>query len=415
MSTPDALFCEDAERIVDELHELRRHESSLAARKADLIDRLRRVNIEHEELVVVGIDRADQRAELVERSTRAQVACALRLTDRTAGRLIDEARLLASDMPATAAALAAGEVSWAHVRAVIEEAESLPPEAVAAFERAALAGRLDIPAGRFAARCRRVREHVHPDSIERRATDAAASRCVTVQPARDGMAWLMTYLPIMQAELAHMILTGIAMDEQDAGDPRTRDQLRADALVDALLRSTRPPSVADAADAAASLPGVQVNVSITVPALTLLGHGDEPAVLEGYGPIPLETAKVLAAQATSWRRILTHPVSGVVLVHDRQTYRPPAALRAWLADRDRTCRFPGCGRKASGCDVDHCVAWKDGGCTDHDNLAHLCRRHHRLKHHTRWWARFEDDLLVWTSPTGHEYATAGRDDRAPPA
>ncbi|MGA7148334.1 MAG: DUF222 domain-containing protein, partial [Microbacterium sp.] len=148
MSTPDALFCEDAERIVDELHELRRHESSLAARKADLIDRLRRVNVRHEELVVVGIDRADQRAELVERSTRAQVACALRLADRTAGRLIDEARMLASDMPATAAALAAGEVSWAHVRAMIDEAESLPHEAVAAFERAARAGRLDITAGR---------------------------------------------------------------------------------------------------------------------------------------------------------------------------------------------------------------------------------------------------------------------------
>ena len=189
-------------------------------------------------------------------------------------------------------------------------------------------------------------------------------------------------------------------------------QVAVDALVDAVLRSGRPVGLVDGADAA-SLRPVRVGVTLTVPALTLLGRGDEPAVIDGYGPIPLDVAKTLAAGADSWHRVLTHPVTGVRLCLDRETYRVPAALRAWLADRDGTCRFPGCDRAASSCDVDHTDDWADGGCTDHDNLAHLCRTHHRLKHHTRWWARFEDELLVWTSPSGHEHATGPREDREP--
>lgn len=68
-------------------------------------------------------------------------------------------------------------------------------------------------------------------------------------------------------------------------------------------------------------------VVVTVPGLTLLGRGDEPATLEGCGPIDLDTARRLAGSATSWVRLLTHPVSGAPLVLDRTTYRVPVALR----------------------------------------------------------------------------------------
>ncbi|KAA9394937.1 HNH endonuclease, partial [Kocuria coralli] len=50
--------------------------------------------------------------------------------------------------------------------------------------------------------------------------------------------------------------------------------------------------------------------------------------------------------------------------------------------RDETCRFPGCRRQATGCDVDHTIPWATGGTTAITNLAHLCRRHHRIKHET---------------------------------
>ena len=83
-----------------------------------------------------------------------------------------------------------------------------------------------------------------------------------------------------------------------------------------------------------------------MPVLTLLGQADEPATLDGYGPIDLETARRLAGGAKSWVRILTHPVTGTVLDVDRKTYRVPKALRRWLGVREPVCPFPGCIRSA---------------------------------------------------------------------
>jgi len=144
-----------------------------------------------------------------------------------------------------------------------------------------------------------------------------------------------------------------------------------------------------------------------VPVLTLLGHSDEPAELDGHGPIDAETARRLAAHAPSFRRILTHPETGAFLSYGRSTYRVPADLVGYLKVRDGTCRFPGCSRRAVGCDVDHTRDWATGGTTRHDNLAHLCRKHHRLKHHTRWrMSQAAGGDIHWTSPAGREYATS---------
>jgi hypothetical protein len=147
-------------------------------------------------------------------------------------------------------------------------------------------------------------------------------------------------------------------------------------------------------------------IVVTVPALTLLGEGTEPAVLDGYGPIDLATARRLAGEATSWIRVLTHPLTGVPLALDRTTYRVPTALRRWLGIMSPTCAFPGCGRSARDCDLDHLTAWMDGGGTDDDNLAPECRHHHRLRHESRWHPSRDPDTgqLRWTSPLGAQIA-----------
>ncbi|WP_424346571.1 DUF222 domain-containing protein [Kocuria sp. CH-021] len=147
--------------------------------------------------------------------------------------------------------------------------------------------------------------------------------------------------------------------------------------------------------------------------------GDPPgatdcAELAGYGPIPVSVAERIAAGAGSWSRVLTHPVTGTVLDHDRTTYAVPADLRRRLRARDGTCRFPGCRRRAERCDLDHTVAWVDGGRTAADNLAHLCRHHHVLKHRHgplgRWQVRHRhprtpEGVLEWTSPAGRVHVT----------
>ena len=136
--------------------------------------------------------------------------------------------------------------------------------------------------------------------------------------------------------------------------------------------------------------------------MSLLGHSDEPATLEGYGPIDIATAKMLAASAPSFFRILTHPITGTILDIDKTTLRIPADMRRWLEIRDQICIFPGCGKRARHCEIDHTKDRQYGGITKVTNLGHMCKKHHREKHHTLWEPEhMPDGSIRWTSPTGH--------------
>jgi hypothetical protein len=160
--------------------------------------------------------------------------------------------------------------------------------------------------------------------------------------------------------------------------------------------------------------GITAKVFVTVPVLTLLdrddllGHDELPATLDGYGPIDADTARTLAAHAPSFIRLLTHPETGAVLSMGRDSYRVPQDLKNWLQVRDVTCRFPGCSRHAARCEIDHTRDWAHDGQTRHDNLAHLCKSHHILKHKSDWQVTQASDgtgNLTWTSPAGRNYVT----------
>lgn len=105
----------------------------------------------------------------------------------------------------------------------------------------------------------------------------------------------------------------------------------------------------------------------------------------------------------TWRRLLTD-AAGQVIDYGRTRYRPPTALADLVRVRDRTCRFPGCRRPATRCELDHRRDWDHGGTTSDTNLHLLCTRHHHLKHEAGWTVHREPDgTTVWTSPTGHHY------------
>ena len=90
-------------------------------------------------------------------------------------------------------------------------------------------------------------------------------------------------------------------------------------------------------------------------------------------------------------------------------YTPTEKIRDFVIVRDGTCVFPWCGRNARHCDLDHIVPFDhdhpdQGGPTATDNLAALCRLHHRLKTHGRWrYQMTEPGVFDWTSPLGHTY------------
>lgn len=145
--------------------------------------------------------------------------------------------------------------------------------------------------------------------------------------------------------------------------------------------------------------GIQASISITIPS-------GGTATLDGYGPIDTITARQFAAVAPGWDHTIVE-ADGAVLTTDRR--QPTEAMRRILIARDGRCRFPGCSVSTSSCEIDHTIEWAQGGSTTIGNLAHLCPKHHLLKHpdlkpELRWSVTQDaDGILTWTSPTGDNY------------
>lgn len=354
-----------------------------------------------------GASGADSRSlEMAERAVAAEIATATRASDRTVQRQLGQAVELLERFPGTFAALFDGRISLPHARVIQDEGTSLEgPEALSRYEAAVLASAEEQAPGRVRRVAAREAERVQPEALGARYDRAVAGRCVRVTPLPDGMAELAATLPSALAHGIHDRLTRMARTHTEASgtedwtdSPRTTDQLRADLFSELLLCGT--PAAHDTPDGL--LAGITARVDITVPVLTLIDGEGTPAELHGQQPIDPATAAILTGKATAWNRVLTHPISGAVLAAER--YRPSEELKRLLTARDTRCRFPGCGIKARDLDLDHTHDAALGGPTEAGNLAGLCRRHHMLKHHSRWTVRQTGDgVLEWTSPAGRSY------------
>jgi hypothetical protein len=394
-------------------------------------------------------------AELAQRAVAAEIATATRTNDRTVQRQMGQAVDLLDSFPLTFGALAAGRISLAHARIIQDAGTPLDdPVALARYEAAVVACAEREAPGRVRRMAVREAEKAQPEVLSTRHERAVVERHVRVTPLPDGMAELAAALPAAVAYGIHDRLTQMAKahaelarahadaasptgpvpgadsrlspdqrtTDQRNTDQRTTDQLRADLLADLLLRGA--PAGHDTPDGL--LAAITARIDITVPVLTLIdgepagapdsstsgsaagdaaetnSMGRAPAELDGRHPIDPATARILAGQATAWNRVLTDPITGAVLAVDR--YRPGEDLKRLLTARDSRCRFPGCGIKARDLDLDHTHDAALGGTTELGNLAGLCRRHHMLKHHSRWKLRQTGaGVLEWTSPTGRSY------------
>ena len=346
-----------------------------------------------------------ERASLVRQVLAEEIATALRIPAAAAENLVETSKALTQTLPGTMDALSTGAISYRHAETIVDEAWSLPASsetagddaaAVQAFEEAVLPFAEKLTVAKFRTKARKLRERTHPETIESRRVRAAADRAITFTPARDGMAWLSLYLEAPQALAIYHRVTETAIGLQGPDEDRTLTQLRTDVATDLLVN----------AGPAGSTTGIRPTVMVTVPVLTMLGISEEPGCLDGYGPIDAVTARELAGHAPSFTRLLTHPETGAVLSVGKKQYAVPADMRRWLRVRDGSCRFPGCNRNAKYSDLDHTTAWANEGETRTDNLAHLCPKHHKLKHETGWSVSQADDgILIWVSPSGHRYST----------
>jgi Domain of unknown function (DUF222) len=107
-------------------------------------------------------------------------------------------------------------------------------------------------------------------------------------------------------------------------------------------------------------------------------------------------------------RIQMTPIARGACGHTRAEpgYRPSRSLQHLVKVRNARCTAPGCGRPAARCDLDHTIAWDQGGLTCECDLAPLCRRHHRCKQAEGWrLEQPEPGVLIWHTPAGRTYIT----------
>ena len=93
-------------------------------------------------------------------------------------------------------------------------------------------------------------------------------------------------------------------------------------------------------------------------------------------------------------------IKGEPLSIGRKSRVIPPAMRRALDSRDGHCVFPGCTHR-HGTQAHHIEHWADGGETSLQNLALLCRHHHRLVHEGGFGMRkHADDTFIFTRPSG---------------
>jgi hypothetical protein len=420
----------------------------------------------YEARVVAGIDILGERATgsvTIADAVREELAAALRLSPATAQARIDSARLLCGPLNATHIAQSEGRITPSHVTIIVSAAARLrgvwdDDEATrAAFnDTCARLQRRVLPVAMRStlAHTRRAAKHaaiaVDPIEAQRRRLRSLSTRDVFVIDELDGVSTLIARMATEHAHACLSVITDRANrcewpDPQSAPSsniggsvlmsagerrslalasilldgvpemrsfdtarsiPESRPAAIASRVTDLDSRITHPtPDATNPAPGATRfLPRMKADINLVIDLPTLLALRDGTAELVGAGAIPADVARELLDDSVI-RRIIAEPTTGELLDYGRRTYTVPQRLREFIAARDRTCRFPGCGTSAARCQVDHAIPWSRGGETNRDNLGALCIRHHQLKTHGGWSITESDSHggCTWVSPQGRRY------------
>ncbi|MCV7170304.1 DUF222 domain-containing protein [Mycobacterium manitobense] len=396
--------------------------------------------------------------------TSAEVAAAMNLSAAAASVMVSQADALDSRLPKVAAVLARGDIDWRTVQIIVSRSELVSDRRIIAALDSQLAERVSrwqswsrkrvIDAVDAAVRT------LDRDAVKERER-AEDRRHMDVIAVGDGTAKVDGVVDAETAVIFDRTLgelaTGVCRE-----DPRTLAQRRADAV--AAMAQGRPlacrcaacaprpvtpaagepaPAPADdtgdktTADNAADTRDVQTAadtgeveacaapsapspppppppapsgkfvINVIADQSTVVGTGNRPGYLEGFGVIDADLVRQLAQGATL--RPLNPPV---VTAEQALRYQPTAAVERFVRMRDLTCRFPGCDRPAQRCDIDHTIAFnhvdpRAGGKTVPENLKCLCRQHHRAKTFVQGWRDLQlpDGTVVWTTPDGRQLRT----------
>jgi hypothetical protein len=240
-------------------------------------------------------------------------------------------------LPLIDGAFAAGEISYSKARALTRVATAKNEETLLASARAMTAAELEKL-------CQMLGCVSNADPV------AEPQRLFSERCSGDGMIRFTVTLPADEAAVVTAALDALAVTPNR----------RAEALVELAEQSCR----GTAADKSPT------EVVLHIEAADLSGR------ISAGTPISAETSARLLCDA-GVVPVLSDQ-SGKTLDVGRKTRVIPTAIRRALAIRDGGCRFPGCSHAIV--DGHHIEHWSTGGETKLENLASLCRSHHRLVH-----------------------------------
>jgi len=272
-----------------------------------------------------------------------ELAARLAWTAFTAQRRLDDAEALTERLPNTLALLGAGLLDLPRARTVVTGTTELDDDCAAAVDEAIAAVAPDLTTTKLTRRVALEALAVDPQAAANRAKTARRGRRVTARPLGDGCARLVADGP---AEDIATLLAGLTRACRTAtpGDDRGIDTRRFDSLTafgqhlldggalpghgsgDPVSHEAATAPGDPAAQPGALTPGAgsrpgrvrpAVLVTMTLPAL--LGLREDPAQLDGYGPLPASVAREIAENARL-RRLLTDEFTGIAIGLDGHDY-----------------------------------------------------------------------------------------------
>jgi hypothetical protein len=374
----------------------------------------------------------------------AELALVLNRGRGTANHLHHRAVVWRDYLPATFAALAAGELDLARAAALADALGATTPELAQQVEALLLREATDLSVARLKVRALALLAELDAAASDERRAEAEKQADVFLQPGQDGRSTLGADLPADEAAEAYAVLDELAKMAKADGDERPIGQLRTE-LFSLLLR--RPGG--------AGQPGVAARLTITATLDSLAGVSVAAGSVNGLAITAAHVRELLArigalgltcpeggsltfAITDADGRLLATTTVGELLrlarkgcgehpdgdcgcpllgvPPDRDGYEPTGRQETFVTTRDRTCRMPNCGQRVGWADLDHVIAHSCGGETSCTNLCCLCRTDHRVKTFARGWqfVMEPDGTLHVTTPSGVTRTTRPPGLRKPP-
>ncbi|UCZ62998.1 HNH endonuclease [Mycolicibacterium phocaicum] len=336
----------------------------------------------------------------------SEIGLARRESPHKGERLMVMARILVADMPCTLAGLESGVLSEHRAELITREAACLSVldrrllDAELCGDPGPLAG---LGNAEVSAEAARVACELDQQTVVEKMRRARSARHVRFRVAADGMMSMTVLMPAAEGQLVRQALAREAASAVAAGVGRSRGQVMADVVVE---RVTGRDPVATP---------VPVTLNLVMSDETLLTGGEQPAQLDGYGPIPAALARdmVLAAAAdatvgATLRRLYAQPGTSKLVAMESRARAFPKALATFIGLRDQVCRTPFCNARIR--HIDHVTPRAKRGRTSAHNGDGLCEHCNYVKEEPGWQAaasydRFGRHTIALTTPTGAVYTS----------